>query len=97
MTAARRFESLLTDPGVVPATIAVLDGQLKASLSVAELDRIANEDIPKLHVRDPSIGTGRSGRHHRSAAASLVAGCLISRTGSIFNRVESRCTPVADR
>ena len=47
LEAARDFEALLRDQGVVPATIAVLDGVPHVGLDDAGVQRIANEDMAK--------------------------------------------------
>src|ERR1700744_2088434 len=53
LDAARSFEALLTEAGVTPATIAVVDGVPKAGLSDADLERIAlNDDVIKVSRRD---------------------------------------------
>lgn len=85
--AARRFEQLLTDMGVVPATIAVLDGQLKAGLTDDELIRVAGEDIPKLSVRDLSVALARGGSGATTVAATSyiadLAGIRVFATGGL--------------
>jgi pseudouridine-5'-phosphate glycosidase len=87
LQAARRFEQLLTDAGVTPATIAVLDGQLKAGLTPDELDRIANEDIPKLSVRDLPVVLARGGSGATTVAATSyiadLAGIRVFATGGL--------------
>ena len=87
LAAARRFEALLTDQGVTPATIAVLDGQLKAGLAPDELDRIANEDIPKLSVRDLPVVLARGGSGATTVAATSyianLAGIRVFATGGL--------------
>lgn len=87
LEAARRFESILIDLGVVPATIAVLDGQLKAGLTPGELDRIANEDIPKLSVRDLPVVLARGGSGATTVAATSyianLAGISVFATGGL--------------
>lgn len=87
LAAARRFESLLTDMGVVPATIAVLDGQLKAGLTDEELIRVANEDIPKLSVRDLPVVLARGGSGATTVAATSyiadLAGIRVFATGGL--------------
>ena len=45
LTAARSFEQLLTEAGVTPATIAVIDGVPLAGLDDAGLERIALEQV----------------------------------------------------
>ncbi len=70
LEAAQRFEQQLLDAGVVPATIAVLDGELKAGLTEAELQRVAAEDLPKLSVRDLPIALARGGSGATTVAAT---------------------------
>lgn len=87
LVAARRFESMLTDQGVTPATIAVLDGVLKVGLNDDELDRIANEDIAKLSVRDlpVAVGTKTSGATTVAATSFIaaLAGVRVFATGGL--------------
>lgn len=87
LAAARRFESILTDQGVTPATIAVLDGILKVGLSDGELERIANEDIAKLSVRDlpVALGTKTSGATTVAATSFIaaLAGVRVFATGGL--------------
>ena len=87
LEAARRFEAILTDMGVVPATIAVLDGRLKAGLTDDELVRIAGEDIPKLSVRDLPIALARQGSGATTVAATSyiadLAGIRVFATGGL--------------
>lgn len=51
---ARRVEAAVRDTGAVPATIAILNGRLKAGLSVEEIDFLGREGskIPKVSRRD---------------------------------------------
>ena len=87
LEAARAFEAILTDMGVVPATIAVLDGRLKAGLTDEELVRIASEDIPKLSVRDLPIALARKGSGATTVAATSyianLAGVRVFATGGL--------------
>ncbi|MDR7085261.1 pseudouridine-5'-phosphate glycosidase [Aeromicrobium panaciterrae] len=87
LEAARGFEAILTGMGVVPATIAVLDGQLKAGLTDQELVRIASEDIPKLSVRDLPIALARKGSGATTVAATSyianLAGIRVFATGGL--------------
>jgi pseudouridine-5'-phosphate glycosidase len=87
LEAARRFEAILTEMGVVPATIAVLDGELKAGLTDEELVRVANEDIPKLSVRDLPIALARGGSGATTVAATSyiadLAGIRVFATGGL--------------
>lgn len=87
LVAARRFESILTDRGVTPATIAVLDGVLKVGLTDAELVRIADEDIAKLSVRDlpVALATKSSGATTVAATSFIaaLAGVRVFATGGL--------------
>ena len=87
LEAARDFEAILTGMGVVPATIAVLDGQLKAGLTDDELVRVAGEDIPKLSVRDLPIVLARGGSGATTVAATSyiadLAGIRVFATGGL--------------
>lgn len=87
LEAARRFEAILTDMGVVPATIAVLDGQLKAGLTDDELVRVAGDDIPKLSVRDLPIVLAQGGSGATTVAATSyianLAGIRVFATGGL--------------
>ena len=87
LEAARSFESILTGMGVVPATIAVLDGRLKAGLTDDELVRVASEDIPKLSVRDLPIALARQGSGATTVAATSyianLAGIRVFATGGL--------------
>ena len=87
LEAARSFEAILTDMGVVPATIAVLDGRLKAGLTDEELVRIAGEDIAKLSVRDLPIVLARAGSGATTVAATSyianLAGIRVFATGGL--------------
>jgi len=85
--AARRFEKILPEMDVVPATVAVLDGRLKAGLTDDELVRVAGEDIPKLSVRDLPISLARGGSGATTVAATSyvadLAGIRVFATGGL--------------
>ncbi|MGZ5389819.1 MAG: pseudouridine-5'-phosphate glycosidase [Aeromicrobium sp.] len=87
LVAARRFESILTDRGVTPATIAVLDGVLKVGLTDAELVRISEEDLAKLSVRDlpVALATKSSGATTVAATSFIaaLAGVRVFATGGL--------------
>ena len=87
LDAARRFEQLLLEADVVPATIAVLDGVLKAGLTEDELKRIATEDLPKLSMRDLPIVLARGGSGATTVAATAFiadhAGIRVFATGGL--------------
>ena len=87
LVAAQEFEAIVRDAGVTPATIAVLDGELKAGLTAPELERIANEDIPKLSVRDLPVvlAQGASGATTVAATSYIAdkAGIRVFATGGL--------------
>jgi pseudouridine-5'-phosphate glycosidase len=87
LVAARRFEQLLLDADVVPATIAVLDGKLRAGLTDDELERIATEDLPKLSMRDLPVTLARGGSGATTVAATAFiadhAGIRVFATGGL--------------
>jgi pseudouridine-5'-phosphate glycosidase len=85
--AARHFEQVLADAGVVPATIAVLDGELKAGLTPDELERVATEELPKLSLRDLPAVLARGGSGATTVAATAYiadqAGIRVFATGGL--------------
>ena len=87
LAAAHRFEVILTDQGVTPATIGVLDGVLKVGLTGAELERIANEDIAKLSVRDLAVAVATKSSGATTVAATsfiaALAGIRVFATGGL--------------
>jgi pseudouridine-5'-phosphate glycosidase len=87
LAAARRFEQLLVDADVVPATIAVLDGELKAGLTDDEIERIATDDLPKLSMRDLPVALARGGSGATTVAATSFiadhAGIRVFATGGL--------------
>ncbi len=87
LDAAREFEQILLKRGVIPATIAVLDGVPHIGLEDAELRRIAEEDLAKASVRDLPIlaAKGASGATTVAATAHLAAlvGIRVFATGGL--------------
>lgn len=87
LEAAQEFEEILRSRDVTPATIAVLDGELKAGLTADELARIANEDVPKLTVRDLPVALARAGSGATTVAATSWiadrAGIRVFATGGL--------------
>jgi pseudouridine-5'-phosphate glycosidase len=85
--AALDFEQILRDKGVVPATIAVIDGIPNIGLDESALDVIANQDIAKASVRDLPIlaAKGLSGATTVAATAYLAAqaGIRVFATGGL--------------
>ena len=85
--AALEFEQILRDKGVVPATIAVIDGVANIGLDASGLDIIANQDIAKASVRDLPILAAKeiSGATTVAATAHLaaLAGIRVFATGGL--------------
>ncbi len=87
LQAAHDFEAILTDAGVVPATIAVIDGVPTVGLDADELERIALEDIPKVSSRDLAVAVGRKSSGATTVAATstlaALAGIRVFATGGL--------------
>jgi pseudouridylate synthase len=65
---ARELEAEVRSAGAVPATIAVLDGEVRVGLDDDGLRRIAGADVVKLSVRDLPLAIA-----HRADGATTVA------------------------
>jgi pseudouridine-5'-phosphate glycosidase len=65
---ARDLEAAVRAAGAVPATIAVLDGEIRIGLDDEGLERIAGTDMAKLSVRDLPLAAAR-----RADGATTVA------------------------
>lgn len=87
LAAARDFESTLRDAGVVPATIAVLDGVPRIGLDDAGVRRIADEDMAKASIRDLPILAARGASAATTVAATThlaaLAGVRVFATGGL--------------
>jgi pseudouridine-5'-phosphate glycosidase len=87
LEAAKEFEDILRSQGVVPATIAILDGVPQIGLDATGIQRIANEDLSKASVRDIPILAARaeSGATTVAATAHLasLAGIRVFATGGL--------------
>jgi len=87
LAAAQEFEAILRDAGVVPATIAVLDGVPRIGLDASGVERIADEELVKASVRDLAVlaATGMSGATTVAATARLahLAGIRVFATGGL--------------
>jgi pseudouridine-5'-phosphate glycosidase len=86
---AHAVEAAVRAHGAVPATIAVLDGRLKAGLDAAQIERLArsNPQVPKLSRRDLALAVARGGDGATTVAATMViaalAGIRVFATGGI--------------
>ena len=87
LEAAKEFEQILRSKGVVPATVAILDGVPRIGLDADGIHRIANEDLAKASVRDIPILAARkeSGATTVAATAHLasLAGIRVFATGGL--------------
>jgi pseudouridylate synthase len=87
LAAARDFEALLRDRGVVPATVAVLDGVPRIGLDDAGVERIANEEMAKASIRDLPVLAARGASAATTVAATThlaaLAGVRVFATGGL--------------
>ena len=86
--AAKKFEEILENQGVIPATIAVIDGTPKVGLSSQDLERIAaDESVVKVGSRDIAIAMARKVTGGTTVAATSVlaarAGLRVFATGGL--------------
>jgi pseudouridine-5'-phosphate glycosidase len=86
--AARSFEAMLTDAGVTPATIAIIDGVPKVGLTAAEVERVAaDESAVKVSARDIGIAMARKVTGGTTVAATSLlaakAGVRVFATGGL--------------
>jgi pseudouridylate synthase len=80
LAAARSFEAMLTQAGVTPATIAVIDGVPKAGLGEADLERIAlDESVAKVSGRDLGMAIAAK----RTAGTTVAATALLAARAGI--------------
>jgi pseudouridylate synthase len=84
---ARELEEAVTAAGAVPATIAVLDGEVHVGLDAEELRRIAESDVAKLSLRDLPLAAARrvDGATTVASTAHLAAraGIRVFATGGL--------------
>ena len=85
---AVELEAILRDRGVVPATIAVIDGRACVGLTRTQLERIAQDDeVVKASVRDLPIVLARGGTAATTVASTAMlaaaAGVEVFATGGL--------------
>lgn len=86
---ACQVEQIIRDAGAVPATIAILDGRLKAGLSDAEIQTLAKagQDVAKCSRRDLPYVIARRQHGATTVAATMIiadlAGIRVFATGGI--------------
>jgi len=88
LAVAGELEQLVRDGGAVPATIAVLDGQVRVGLDGAGLERLAADpDVTKASVRDlaPLLARGGDGATTVASTALLahLVGIRVFATGGL--------------
>lgn len=73
---ARRLEGIVRDANAIPATIAILDGQLAAGLSEDEIKLLAeSEDIKKVSIRDLPIALAQQWNGATTVASTSWIAC----------------------
>jgi len=85
---AQRLEQIAREQGVIPATIAVLDGKICVGLDEHQVEGIANsDDVRKLSTRDLAVAVTRGGNGATTVAATIWiaqrAGIQVFATGGI--------------
>ena len=85
---AAEAEAEIRRGGAVPATIAVLDGEIRVGLNAAEIDRVATSDnVAKLSRRDIPGAVASGGTGATTVAATMLiaerAGIEVFATGGI--------------
>jgi len=88
LTVAQEVEEIVRNAGAVPATIAILDGDIHVGLEMDQLNRIANEDgVVKASTRDLAIlaATKKSAATTVAATAHIaaMAGISVFATGGL--------------
>jgi pseudouridine-5'-phosphate glycosidase len=88
LAAAQRFEQILQQYNVTPATIALIDGVPKVGLDAKDLERIAaDESVVKVGSRDIAIAMARKMTGGTTVAATSVlaarAGLRVFATGGL--------------
>jgi pseudouridine-5'-phosphate glycosidase len=88
LQSALACEAAVRAEGAVPATVALLDGQLRAGLAPAEIERLARErGLLKLGARDLGYGLAKQATGGTTVSATLAvctaAGLPVFATGGI--------------
>ena len=85
---ARRLQAVVRSEGAIPATVAILDGQVKIGLTDDELEVLANADqVVKVSRRDFSNVVGRGLTGATTVAGTMIAaswaGIQVMATGAV--------------
>lgn len=88
LTVARDVEEIVRAHGAIPATIAIIDGEIHVGLEEQEIIRVANEEgISKASIRDLALVTARKLSAATTVAATShiahLAGISIFATGGL--------------
>jgi pseudouridine-5'-phosphate glycosidase len=88
LNTARKLEQIVRAGGAIPATIAMLSGELRVGLENSDLELLAHrDDIKKLSVRDLAIATARGWNGATTVASTMWiahrAGVRVFATGGI--------------
>lgn len=88
LTTAARLEQLVREEGAVPATVAILEGRLRAGLSAPELSQLANlEGVRKVSRRDLPLAVARGWNGATTVSTTMWiahrAGIEVFATGGI--------------
>lgn len=74
---ARRVESTIREAGATPATIAVMDGELRIGLEDDQLEQLAQaRQVAKLSRADMAVCMARGGTGSTTVAATMIAARL---------------------
>jgi pseudouridine-5'-phosphate glycosidase len=78
LATARRVEDAVRAQGAVPATVAVVDGRLRAGLGADELEALARAGpaVPKLSRRDLPMALARGGFGATTVATTMIAAAM---------------------
>src|SRR5947207_6130178 len=93
---AQRLERIVRERDAVPATIAMLAGQLRVGLEASELELLAGEnEVKKLSVRDLPIAAARGWTGATTVASTLWiahrAGIKVFATGASAAFIADHC------
>ncbi len=87
LNVAKKLQNIVQQNGAVPATIAILDGQVKVGLDDSELKFIAENKIAKVSLKDISLIVAEKGNGATTVAATVwashQAGIQVFATGGI--------------
>ncbi len=77
LATAQELEAVVRQHGATPATIALIDGQIRVGLSQADLERLATEqDVTKVSRRDLPVVLARGGLGATTVASTMYAAHL---------------------